>query len=161
VGLLAADNVVVGAAALIVGAALTGALQLLVVWREHKHARLEAKGARKRAVYERYLETVSVLSPAGWDAIVTDKVGDWQRDLARAMAELRIGVLLDATPEIATALQALRDAVAQWGGTTASALRSAGPEESAPDVMQQQFDAVVYPAMKAVADLMAKDLESR
>jgi hypothetical protein len=152
------EAALIGAAGVVVGAVITGIIQILASRIERKQQREEGKREQKRAVYETYLLHVANLPANWWEAVVQSDQARFARDFADALAHLRVGIALDASPEVADQMRKLQDKVWEWFGSFPA---DAPAGQSAPGIINRSFDELVLPQLTETGNAMASELGSQ
>jgi hypothetical protein len=157
------EAALIGAAGLVAGAAVTGTVQVLLASRQREHDRQDQRRATKRELYDTYLRRVANVPMDLWSAIIRSD-DKFYLDFAQMRNDMRIGILLDASPEVAKQMEALFESVRQWASEYQ---RRYGPGSEMPEgltvqgILNELFDEIVLPQMQATGDAMAEELGSR
>jgi hypothetical protein len=157
------EAVIIGAAGVVVGAAVSGAAQIAVARSERRHDREERRQGAKRVVYESQLRLVTGLPNDMWNSITSMEQVSFQREVQRKLLDLKIGSLLDASPDVRHEMGKLEDQVRKWLSAFKTKYEAGAlPEgESVTDIWGELFAHIVEPQLQKTADAMAADLGSR
>lgn len=148
---------VVGAIGIILGAALTAGLQVIGLTMSRRHALDDRRHDRKRRLYEGYVRRIEGLQHRLDQAVRKNTGQELLVAFAEETIEMRVGMRLDAAPNIVDLVDVVEKAVKAFLEQTIAT--PAGVDRA--DANEELFDEVVRPPLRKAAEAMAKELRSR